>query len=182
MSAVFQHVSGLLFIKRNLFLLLVFDSILLEQQMTDNIAFFYSSVKDLVAVFRLYFRVQNPLRFNPHKRPHLTESVASAFFYADLPVSMGDLRPEMYFHIRMIFHQFTHSLIYFARSACQASCPGTDQNPASAVCNLCFRSFPYLSESFSVCNSLHTLMLLSTLESTPPRRPGSWPDIPCHLP
>ena len=138
MSAVFQHISGLLFIERNLFLLLVFDSVLLEQQMTDNVAFFYGSVEDLVTVFRLYFRVQNPLGLNPHKGSHLAEPVASAFLNADPPVSMGNLRTEMYFHIRMIFHQRAHSLIDFAGSACQASCPGTDQNPASAVCNLCF--------------------------------------------
>src|SRR5699024_9790639 len=106
--------------------------------MPDHIPLLDRPVEDLITVLGFYLCVEDTLGFDPHKRSHLTESVAPAFLYSDLTVAMGNLRTEMHFHIRMLLHQLAHPLIDLTRSARQASCAGADQDPASAVLDLCF--------------------------------------------
>ena len=140
MSTVFQHQSGLFFIKRNLFLGRIFHAVLLIQQMTDYLSLFNGSVENLFTVFHFYFRIKQPHGLNPHQRSHLTESMTSALLNLNsfrVPF-MGNLFSEFYFHFRMIFNQLTHFFINFTGSSCQTSCPCTDQNPTSCLIHSLF--------------------------------------------
>ena len=138
MPAVPQHISRLFFIEGDLLLPLVLNAVLFKKKMPDNISLFDRPVEDLIAVLWFYLCIKNALGLDPHQRPHLAESVASALFHSNLAVPMRDLRSEMHFHVRVFFHQFAHTLINLPGTSGQAACPGADEDPAPAVLDLCF--------------------------------------------
>ena len=137
MPAVPQHIPGLFFIEGDLLLFPVFDAVLLKEQVVDHISLLNGPVEDLIAVLWFYLCIQDTLGLDPHQRSHFAETVASALLHSDLTVSMRDLRPKMYFHIRVFFHQFAHTLINLPGASRQAACPGADEDPAPAVLDLC---------------------------------------------
>ena len=126
MSTVFEDKTGLLFIKRNLLLLLVLNTVLLVQQMPDHISMLDRALKDRLTVLQLYFCIQNTHRLDAHKRSHLTKTVTAALFNVDRSVTVCDLCAKLHFHIRLVCHQLTHLLVHFTGTARQTAGAGTD--------------------------------------------------------
>ena len=80
MSAVFQYQSGLFLIKWNFFLLSVDNTILVIHQTLYRSSVQDRLVEDLLAIFFLYFYVDIIIWLDPHKRPHLAETMTFALF------------------------------------------------------------------------------------------------------
>ena len=159
MSAVFQYQSGLFLIKWNFFLLSVDNTILVIHQTLYRSSVQDRLVEDLLAVFFLYFYVDIIIWLDPHKRPHLAETMTAAFLHADMTGFFYNcilrLRDKFYLHALRLLRHLAEPVVYFLRATRQTSGSCTDKDPVRIRMQHLFCLFYCCVKLRYICYSIH---------------------------
>ena len=148
MTAGFEHNTRLLFVERNIFLLLYgFTKLMIAKALNEFTAedrFFH----DLFAVLKLYLGIQPALGLDAYQRAHFAKAVAAAFFHAD----DFAVRFLCKFHLdrnASCFQQLFEPGIDVQRPACHTACASANQNLFCFGSKRAFTGFAQFNEVVS---------------------------------